>query len=710
VKIFLFLVLSLIILNTNSFATNFTISTANTKYNNIKAKNILNNYLNKINFDLKSKREINFFLSTKEEIKTKVPFIFNKINKFKNDGFIIELVDNTIYIVGVNKRSLIYGIYSFLERSLNCKFLSSTFEIIPEKTNLIEKNINFTSEARFNYREIFIKELEDINFASKLGLNGEFGHKTKNIKSSFIKTYNNFTPFELIPLRYKDLYPEYFCNGQLDFTSNKVKEYASLNFNKKVKNIKLKDEDILYIAHEDILSYCNNRNSKNLINKYASTSAPFLDYSNYIAKNIYKKNKNTKVFMEAYQWSRKAPSSFPPLSKNLNIFFSDIEANFAKSLAEPENRHIYKDLQSWQKYERDIYIWHYITNFNGYLQPFPNIISSAKDIKLYSKLTQVNGVFLQGAYETTNANQSNLRAWVLSKLMWNPKLDEKRLIKEFTYYYYSDAYEEVLKYFKLLNDSVKNTKSKLEVKTLINSEYLNEEFIKEAKKILDKALKKVAKNSIYFKHLRDLYSGIDYVQLLRGTISDNDKIRFKTFLEKNNVKYYAEGSKVESLKPYFNIKREKPKKPKLLENTNKVWIDFQEYQLKLCCSQIVYDKKASSKSAVRIEGNKSDWGIQLDLKNIPKGKWDIYVNIRIKKTKNLSKLKYIKPAIYYGVHKREIKNLTLINTLKNEDYKEIKIAQLNIKENDEGMVWIRPPESKDIEYVYVDRLFVVKNN
>jgi len=708
-KIFLFLVLSIIIFTTNSFATNFTISTANTKYNNIKAKNILDNYLNKINFDLKGKKEINFFLSTKEEIKTKVPFIFNKIKEFKNDGFIIELIDNTIYIVGINNRSLIYGIYSFLENSLNCKFLSSTFEIIPEKTNLIEKNINFISEARFNYREIFIKELEDTNFALKLGLNGEFGHKTKNIKSSFIKTYNNFTPFELIPLKYENLYPEYFCNGQLDFTSKKVKEYASLNFNKKVKRINLKDEDILYLAHEDILSYCNNRNSKNLINKYGSTSAPFLDYSNYIAKNIYKTNKNTKVFMEAYQWSRKAPKKFPPLSKNLNIFFSDIEANFAKSLAQSENKSIYKDLISWQKYERDIYIWHYITNFNGYLQPFPNIITSAKDIKLYSKLAHVNGIFLQGAYETTNANQSNLRAWVLSKLMWNPKLDEKKLIKEFSYYYYADAYDEVLEYFKLLDKSVEKTKSKLEVKTLINSEYLNEEFIQEAKKILDKALKKVDKNSIYFKHLNDLYSGIDYVQLLRGTISHSDKLRFKTFLENNNVKYYAEGSKVSSLEPYFNIKREEAKKPKLLGNMNRVWIDFQEYQLKLCCSQIVSDKKASSKSAVRMKGNQSDWGIQLDLKSIPKGNWSIYTSVRIEKNKNLSTLKYVKPALYYGVHKRGIKDLSFINTLKDENYKEVKIADLHIKENDDGVVWIRPPESNDIKYIYVDRLFAIKN-
>ena len=703
------IILILLFVNIIAEASNFKIQTISDDYEIANSKSILEKYLTKIDFQIQELEEVEFNLTTSSHIKDILPNIYSKIKSFKNDGYIIKLIGKKIYIIGTNNRSLNYGIYSFLENSFKLKFLTNKFEIIPQKVIIKKESINQISEARFNYREIFINELDDSDFAMKLALNGNFGHKAKKTNKTLINTYNNFTPYELIPLKYKDLYPEFFCSGQLDFTLKDVQENASLAFKKKLKDINPKNDDLFYLAHEDIQSYCNSRNSNNLIKKYNSTTAPFLEYSNYIAEDIQNENKNIKVFMEAYQWSRKAPKNFPALSSNLNIFFSDIEADFSKPINIGENKEIYKDLLSWQKYKRDIYIWHYITNFNGYLQPFPNIKTTAKDLKTYSSISLINGIFLQGAYETNYSNLSNLRAWVLSKLMWNPNLDVNNLIKEFSYYYYAEAYNDVMEYFNLLDNSLINSKSKLEIKTSINSKYLNKQFIKDAKVILDKGMNKVNKDSIYYKHMEELYSGLDYVQLLRGSISINDKKRFKNFLENNQVQYYAEGSTIESLNPYFTIKNKEPLKPKLLKKERTQWIDFQEYQLKLCCSQIVYDKKASSNIAARMNGDKSDWGIQLDLNNIPKGKWSIYASIKIKKAKGLSKVKYIKPAIYYGIHGKDIKNLTLINTLKDEMYHEINIANLDIEENDSSTIWIRPAESSDVKYIYVDRIFVIKN-
>ena len=263
-------------------------------------------------------------------------------------------------------------------------------------------------------------------------------------------------------------------------------------------------------------------------------------------------------------------------------------------------------------------------------------------------------------------------------------------------------------YFKLLEKSVKDTTSKLLVKTSVNSEYLDANFIKNAKIILDNALNKVPKNSIYYEHINELYVSIDYVQLLRGTISNEDKVRFKNFLSKNDIKYYAENASINSLLPYFNMKRVDPSIPKTILNTNTQWLDFQEYELKLCCSEIVEDKKASSGSAVRMTGDKSDWGIQLDLSSIPKGNWKIYANVRIKKSDKLSTIDYVNPALYYGVHDKGIKNFSLINTLKDEKYHELEIANISIENNEIGQVWIRPAASDNVEYIYVDRIFVVK--
>lgn len=699
-----------IFINTLLFATEYKITSVNEK-----AKLILNSYLEKVDFEIKDDLSnknidsIEFILSTKDNIKEKNLNIFNELNQFKNDSYIIKFENHKLYIVGINDRSLAYGIYAFLERFLHFKFLSNIFEVAPLKTTISTKDLNYASESRFNYREIFIKELDDKEFALKQGLNGRFGHRTEELDPLFINIYNNFTPYELIPKKYENIFPEYFCNGQLDFALKKVQENASSNFQKKINHLNNDKENLFYLAHEDIEEYCTSKSSNNLINKYDSKSAPFLEYTNTIAKNVATKYPNIKLYMEAYQWSRKAPTNFPKLSSNLGIFFSDIEADFSKPLDVYPNIEILDDLKSWQKYSDDIFIWHYITNFNGYLQPFPNIKSTASNLRIFSNIKNINGIFLQGAYGTQFSELSNLRIWTLSKLLWNPDLDINLLIKEFSYYYYGDAYKYVLSYFELLEKSLQDTNVNLKIKTSINSEYLNESFIKESKMILDSALKSVEKNSIYYKHLIELYSGIDYIEFMRGTISKEDKKRFIDFITENNILQFAEGIDVNSISSYLNMERKKPELPDIIKNKpNANWIDFQEYTLKLCCSTLVQDKFASSFSAVRMNGNTSDWGIQLDLNSIPKGKWKIYANVRIEKEKDLSAIDYIKPAIYYGIYKKDINNGSLINTLKDEKYHEVEIGSVSIENNDNGSVWIRPPNNRNVKYIFVDRIFAIE--
>lgn len=335
---FYFLILFILAMNSN--ATSYEVK--NLVKQNDQAKKILENYLKQSNLNIEGFDNINFILGIKENILSINKALFDEINKFENDAFVIKLLDDNIYIIGKNQRSLLYGIYTFLERNLEFKFLTKSFEVIPESSFIKRNNINFESEARFKYREIFIHELEDNDFALKLGLNGAFGHKSEKSDENFINIYNNYTPYELIPSKYEQLYPEFFCGGQLDFALDEVQELANNNFQEKIKDLKKQNinKDIFYISHEDRLSFCQSSNSLRLIDKYNSTSAPFLDYTNYIAK----KNPEKNIFMEAYQWSRKAPSNFPNLEKNLNIVFSDIEADFSNPLDSIINKEIYNDL------------------------------------------------------------------------------------------------------------------------------------------------------------------------------------------------------------------------------------------------------------------------------------------------------------------------------------------------------------------------------
>jgi hypothetical protein len=56
-----------------------------------------------------------------------------------------------------------------------------------------------------------------------------------------------------------------------------------------------------------------------------------------------------------------------------------------------------KNLKAWAQITRQLYIWHYNTNFRHYLMPFPDFDELAADIPMYHRHGVV-GLFLEGAY------------------------------------------------------------------------------------------------------------------------------------------------------------------------------------------------------------------------------------------------------------------------------------------------------------------------
>ncbi len=624
----------------------------------------------------------------------------NKLNSLKDDGFIISINNNTIYIAGTNERGLLYAIYYFLEKYLNTLFLSKEFEVIPKQANISLKNVYDIQEPRFEYREIFSKESDDITYAIKNRLNGRFGHRAKDIQNSafFIKIYNNFVATNLVNIA------KFKCNNQIDFLEKKAQNVAINSIKEIIHSQNISKNSIIFLEQNDVLTYCNNIP----IGKNPSYTTTIY------AKNIANKLKDRQILIQAYQWSRKPPKKFIKLPKNLGIFYSTIEANFSKPLKDKENRAILNDLKGWGRFSDNIYIWHYLTNYSGYLQPFANILALDQDIKTFAKDKNIKGVFLQGSYESEKGEFSNLKTWVFSKLLWNPELDIKELIKKFCDNYYGDASNDVQKYIYTLDKITKQTNSSLFVKTSANEKYLDEKYLLQLEKILLDGLKKIKNQPIYKKHLLEVFSGIDYVRILKGTDNvtrDRSKDRFIEFLKNSpSLTHYAEGKSIDDLKPFLNIQRAFAKEPKIVKKLkqNIEWFDFQEYSLKLCCNKIVYDENASDKISAMMRGNQSDWGFQLDSSSLPKGKWDIYSSIKVVLHKDISFIDNARIALFYGIYPSFEKKFKLITQIPNNRYHVIKLG--TISSNSNTTIWISPPNNNIVKSLFVDRIFITKSS
>ena len=632
------------------------------------------------------------------------------LHRLKEDGFILYITPDTLYIVSNNDRGVLYGTYYFLEKYVGYRFLSPDFTYTPPPHKLTLQPVLDIQEPAFAYREIFTTESDDWKYALQNRLNGRLGHRTLSEYQNprfgrGVNIFNMFTPFALVPDE------KYHCNGQLIYSDHEVQQIAAKKTGEKIAELVPAKEDYLYIQHEDRNSFCP-KDGKTA----QEATAAFLRYGIYIARHA-EAAPGHRFLLEAYQWTREPPETFTPLPKNISVMFSTIEADFAKPLKTSENAAILNDLKAWRRYTDSVIVWHYNTNFSGYFQPHPNLYALAEDIKDFAKLPHVKGLFLQGCYETPKSEFAALRVWVFAKLLWNPQLNVDKLIREFCRYYYGEAADAVYVYIHELHRTAKQLHQKLLLKTPPTAPYLSDASLDRYYQILDKGYAKVQKAPLFKAHLEEVYASLDYVRLLNCTDEKKRAVsrkRFLHFLQTHpKIENYAEGAQIDSLKQIIHMKRQKPKAPKesrRLQGESE-WRDFQEYTLKLCCAKIEQDPKASDKIAATMRGNQGEWGFQLDVNtNLPKGKWTIYARAKITLNPGHTLLDKSKVALFFGIYPTLIKGAWFIAQFTPGEYRTVKLGTIDTRKTDAGYIWISPPENDTVQKLWIDRIFAVKQN
>jgi hypothetical protein len=289
--------------------------------------------------------------------------------------------------------------------------------------------------------------------------------------------------------------------GLRDFVVQRVKEWLRES----------PDANIVSVSQNDNTSACECTNCSALDTEEGSHSGSMIAFVNYVAERIEPEFPNVAIDTLAYQYTRKPPKTQRP-RHNVIVRLCSIECNFREPLDGPSNAAFGDDIRGWSKIADRLYIWDYVTDFANYVQPHPNWFTMGPNLRFFQS-HHVKGVFEEGAYQSYGSEMEEMRAWVLAQLMWNPKQDDRALIREFLNGYYGKAADPIWRYLELLNDA--SSGYNLTCYSPTSAPFLQFKTLAEAEKLWQEAEAAVADDEELLARVRLGHLAVRYIWLLR---------------------------------------------------------------------------------------------------------------------------------------------------------------------------------------------------
>lgn len=444
---------------------------------------------------------------------------------------VVRTVGNDIVLAGGGPRGTLYAVYTFLEDVVGCRFWTGMASFMPRKPSLAVRDIAIRFKPPLEYREPYWYAAFDPVWAARNKANGtraggdapRGGHQ---VYEGFVHTFYSLIP----PEKYFALHPEWFSeiegkrtvkDAQLCLTNEAMRREL-------VKNLKDRlranpSATIASVSQNDCFGNCTCPLCRAVDDEEGGPAGSLLRFVNTVAADIEPEFPGLAIDTLAYQYTRKPPRLVRP-RPSVIVRLCSIECSFSRPLDDPRNKAFYDDLDGWSKIAGRLYIWDYTTNFSHYVQPHPNYGVLAPNIRLFVARS-VLGVFEQGAYQSWGSEMAELRAWVLAKLLWDPKLDEEKLREEFLTGYYGPAARPMESYLEGLEKAVVKSGDALGCYSPADAKFLSLDTLARSWRILEAAKKKARRSDEYSRRVRRASLPIAYVVITRWDSFREDALK-----------------------------------------------------------------------------------------------------------------------------------------------------------------------------------------
>ncbi|MBQ7700650.1 MAG: DUF4838 domain-containing protein [Clostridia bacterium] len=475
--------------------------------------------------------------------------------KLINNGYLICFDDGRLYITGNTVTGTLYGVYSFLEDNVGCRFYSSTYETVK-----FAKSIDIPADTfkafspKLIYRDPYWFDTFTPAFAAKLKINGAVNRTMNGYGSSY--TYAGPFVHSLPSLAGTDRTP----NVQPCLTDPAVYEKVLGNVRKYLKENP--SAKIVSVSQND--SYpdglgCQCENCKKIDEEEGTPMGSLLTFVNRIANDIKDDYPNVLVDTLAYRYTRKAPKNIKP-ADNVIIRLCSIECCFSHPLDSDceANKAFTADIEEWSKICKNLFVWDYTTDFLYYVNPFPNLDVLYDNVRYFTS-HNVIGLFEQGNYQSISGEFGELRAYLLAKLLWDPDMSREEYysyMDDFLQGYYGDGWEYIREYIdKICKNAANNDigiysdiNTVLGIKNMKTKERVS--YINELEALWDKALE--LSDEEHFANVEKSSLQIRYASLLiKWTASSPKKLEeLHKLMQKYNITHFREGVKTPEAPDY----------------------------------------------------------------------------------------------------------------------------------------------------------------
>lgn len=432
-----------------------------------------------------------------------------------DEGFTYRTVGKDLLIYGGAQRGSMYGVFSFLEDELGVKWLTPKCTVVPsmQKYALPRLDRSEKPALALRYDGHFAVEREPV-WSAHNKENMKW-NPTQNDYGNIEAYWNAHTMGQLLPSgEFFEKHPEYFSlrdgkripNGQLCLSNPEVLEICKTRLADVMRKNPL--FRIYSLSQNDNFSFCQCQKCTAIAEQYGGQSGLMVWFVNQVADAVRDEFPDKFVGTFAYQYTRQPPKGIVPRN-NVVIRLCSIECCFAHPLTAgcPQNQAFMNDMERWAEIAPHLFIWDYIVDYAQYIAPWPNFQVLGPNIEAFRKNKAI-GIYEEAQYQSNGAEFEEMKAWVTTKLLWNPLLNTDSLVQVFIDGYYGKAAPMVMDYYRLCQSLIKPDLH-FGIYIRENHPIYSDEFVEKAFALLDNALQTAedeeTKNRVERVRMQPLY-------------------------------------------------------------------------------------------------------------------------------------------------------------------------------------------------------------